>query len=141
VPPAQQPRYSIPPAFYPQFGALVFQQGPPPVPQPPPKAPKRRALENDDTVGPKSKKARSKGKAAPDGGASSMYHLHGRLRYDPQCTDDTGTSKRGYSAKKRSEAAQIAAQNGISDRSSLGVLLLTYFFSSTNADCVLLSGT
>lgn len=31
-----------------------------------------------------------------------------------QLTGGLGTSKRGYNAKKRSEAAQIAAQNGIS---------------------------
>lgn len=79
VPTAQQPRYAIPPGFYPHtYGAVVFQQGPAPVPQPPPKAPKRRAPENEGvTSGPKSKKAKSKGKAAADGAATgSVYYLY-----------------------------------------------------------------
>ncbi|KIM83963.1 hypothetical protein PILCRDRAFT_818994, partial [Piloderma croceum F 1598] len=94
APPAQQHRYAMPPGFFAPLGAMIFQQGPPPVPQPPPKVPKRRAAENEDTApGPKSKKAKSKGKSAADGAVAGS------------------TSKRGYNAKKRNEAAQIAAQN------------------------------
>jgi lysine-specific demethylase 3 len=120
---------------------MIFQQGPPPVPQPPPKAPKRRAPENEDaTAGTKSKKPKAKGKSAADGAvAGSMFQLHNPPHPDTQFTGDTGTSKRGYNAKKRSEAAQIAAQNGTSHCCSLSVSLLIPFSSSTDAVCVVLT--
>jgi lysine-specific demethylase 3 len=109
----------MPPGFYAPLGTMIFQQGPPPVPQPPPKAAKRRAAENEDMApGPKLKKAKAKGKSAADSAAAgSMYQLPSPPHQNTQFTGDTGTSKRGYNAKKRNEAAQIAAQNGMSHRS------------------------
>ena len=123
------------PGFYPHYGAFVFQQGPP-IPHPPPKAPKRAAPESEDAAAPKSKKAKSKGKVGADGG--SMHHRHGRcIKILNQY--DTDTSKRGYNSKKRNEAAQIAAQNGISYPCSFYTLLLMSYFSAIDAECFLLS--
>ncbi|KAH7916108.1 hypothetical protein BJ138DRAFT_996348 [Hygrophoropsis aurantiaca] len=81
----QQQRYAVA-AFYPPptaFPAIVYH-APPPV-----QLQKRASTEVEDNTAPKTKKARTK-KAAGEA---------------------TGASKRGYNAKKRSEAAQIAAQN------------------------------
>ncbi|EGO01531.1 hypothetical protein SERLA73DRAFT_166071 [Serpula lacrymans var. lacrymans S7.3] len=85
-PPQQQSRYNMP-QFYPAqaFPALVFQH-----PHPPPQMQKRASTELDDAPAPK-KKAKTTKKAAGD--------------------NANGSSKRGYNAKKRNEAAQIAAQN------------------------------
>ncbi|KAH7930065.1 Clavaminate synthase-like protein [Leucogyrophana mollusca] len=81
---AQQQRYTM--AFYPpptSFPAIVYHAPPPTQPQ------KRPSTEVEENPAPKTKKARTK-KAAGE---------------------SAGASKRGYNAKKRSEAAQIAAQN------------------------------
>ncbi|KAI0080657.1 hypothetical protein K474DRAFT_1614902 [Panus rudis PR-1116 ss-1] len=87
LPPVQHRGQPSPHAYYPQvaFVAVPIQQ----PPMPPPK----RALEEvpEEEPAPK-KKSRAK-KATGDGSAS--------------------TSRRGYSAKKRNEAAQIAAQNAM----------------------------
>ncbi|KAH7888104.1 hypothetical protein F5I97DRAFT_1865700 [Phlebopus sp. FC_14] len=68
------------------FPAMMYPH-PPPLPQ----VPKRPSTEVEDSSSQKSKKARTKTKAVDGNGNAS--------------------SKRGYNAKKRSEAAQIAAQN------------------------------
>ncbi|KAL4082085.1 hypothetical protein V8B97DRAFT_161135 [Scleroderma yunnanense] len=65
------------------FPAMLYPHPPPPAP-----AQKRPSTEVEDPPS-KSKKARTK----------------------PKTTDGNASSKRGYNAKKRSEAAQIAAQN------------------------------
>ena len=76
VPPAQQPRYAVPPGYYPHppYGAVVFQQAPS-MPQPPAKAPKRHAPETEDeAAGPKAKKAKSKKTVTDGAAANSMHH-------------------------------------------------------------------
>jgi hypothetical protein len=141
APPAQQTQFAIPPGFYSHtYGALVFQQGPPPVPQPPPKAPKRRALENDDTTtGPKSKKVKSKGKAAADGTATaSVYHLC-TVCYIKILNLQTIQAPQSEDTTRRS----VMKQRRLQLRTVYLTALCRCFaadilFSSTDADCVLL---
>ncbi|KAG9317119.1 hypothetical protein JVU11DRAFT_1310 [Chiua virens] len=84
-----QPMYEVgalmhPPGMFP----LLYQHPPPPPPPPPPQVQKRLSSEVEDPPSQKSKKAKK-----------------------AKSTDGNASSKRGYNARKRSEAAQIAAQN------------------------------
>ncbi|KAL4241200.1 Histone demethylase JHDM2-like protein [Abortiporus biennis] len=80
---APHPAYYHPPVA---FAAIPVMAAPP--------QPQKRALEaDDDQSNGKHKKSRTKGKTPADGNAAP--------------------SRRGYNAKKRSEAAQIAAQNAM----------------------------
>ncbi|KAH8106073.1 hypothetical protein BXZ70DRAFT_1004357 [Cristinia sonorae] len=72
------------PAFY-GIAAIPVMQAPPPPAQ------KRPLEQSEDESAPKAKKSRAKAKSTSEG--------------------STGASRRGYNAKKRNEAAQIAAQN------------------------------
>ncbi|KAG8218303.1 hypothetical protein J3R82DRAFT_3917 [Butyriboletus roseoflavus] len=84
------------------FSAMLYQH-PPLPPPPPPQVQKRPSSEIEEPLSQKSKKAK---KAKP--------------------TDGNASSKRGYNARKRSEAAQIAAQNA--------QLMPTVSYTSTSAD-------
>jgi lysine-specific demethylase 3 len=86
----------------PMFSAAMLYQHPPPPP-PPPQVQKRPSTEVEEPPSQKSKKAK---KAKP--------------------TEGNASSKRGYNARKRSEAAQIAAQNA--------QLMPTVSYTSTSAD-------
>lgn len=80
---SNQPRFAVPTFYSPQAIPAFF------YPAPAVSAPQKRpSTEVEDPPPQKGKKSRKKATA-----------------------DGTGTSKRGYNAKKRSEAAQIAAQN------------------------------
>ncbi|KAF8556275.1 Clavaminate synthase-like protein [Imleria badia] len=105
APMAGQPMFEVgtlmhaPPGM---FSAMLYQHHPPPPPAPP-QVQKRPSSEVEDPPSQKSKKAK---KAKP--------------------TDGNASSKRGYNARKRSEAAQIAAQNA--------QLMPTVSYTSTSAD-------
>ncbi|KZT12868.1 Clavaminate synthase-like protein [Laetiporus sulphureus 93-53] len=81
---ASQRPQPTPPSYYATHVAFAAA-----VPYPHPIAVQKRILEQPEEETPKSKKAKTKAKAA----------------------EGTAVSRRGYNAKKRSEAAQIAAQN------------------------------
>lgn len=106
--------FILPPPGYPLSHPLppITQPSNMQSPQPTPAQPsqKRRATDGEDSsAGPKTKKAKSKAKAPADGSCVSTIKwtlLINILRHR------IAASKRGYNAKKRSEAAQIAAQNG-----------------------------
>ena len=91
---------------------LYSQPSPPQLPQPPqpPRVvqppPEKRHRSEEGDAGPKSKRSKSTTAKTPGMEPSlfSVEQLHLR------CSQ--GASKRGYNAKKRSEAAQIAAQQG-----------------------------
>ncbi|KAL0949785.1 hypothetical protein HGRIS_009823 [Hohenbuehelia grisea] len=82
-------RYMPPPAYYP-YPYIPYPMHPPPMHMPQ-AGDKRPAPDSDDAQGGKQKKSKGKPKAAVD--------------------NTNGSSRRGYSAKKRNDAAQMAAQN------------------------------
>ncbi|KAF4574934.1 hypothetical protein EYR36_006286 [Pleurotus pulmonarius] len=92
MPPApQDPRYHPQQYYQPGIYAPMPYFTPDDHAQTHSMAQKRSAPDSDDTTGSKQKKTKSRAKSVGEGGP--------------------GPSRRGYNAKKRSEAAQIAAQN------------------------------
>ncbi|KAF4602128.1 hypothetical protein EYR40_005332 [Pleurotus pulmonarius] len=92
MPPApQDPRYHPQQYYQPGIYAPMPYFTPEDHAQTHSMAQKRSAPDSDDTTGSKQKKTKSRAKSVGEGGP--------------------GPSRRGYNAKKRSEAAQIAAQN------------------------------
>lgn len=107
------PIYHVP---YPQEHPRLEQHAQHEQPQPQARhiPEKRSHPDTDEAPQPKAKRAKAK-----TNGASGMLLLLAAVIY---CIDESpcfhilntaASSKRGYNAKKRSEAAQIAAQNGI----------------------------
>ena len=91
--------------FYP--GSIIAV----PIVQAPPPAPKRPLEQSEDESGPKAKKSRAKSKSTSEGSGESSSAFH--VLEVPDLVSSAGSSRRGYNAKKRNEAAQIAAQNGV----------------------------
>ena len=87
-------------------GILAF----PIMPAPPP-LPKRPLDQSEDESAPKAKKSRAKSKSTSEG-PGGLYLICRVICCLINCRK-AGSSRRGYNAKKRNEAAQIAAQNGM----------------------------
>lgn len=104
----------------------------PVAPYPPtvlPAAPKRQMEQSDEESGSKSKKARSNARLAKsaetNGVPSQRSHVVSALL---TVTLFSAQSRRGYSAKKRNEAAQIAAQNGACSSQQPTINILTALY-------------
>lgn len=95
------------------YAAIPIQHPPPHMlPQPlPPPAEKRPLNQSEEEVAPRTKKSRKTTKAAE--GSNNNSKLHAITTSFQLIGAQLATSRRGYNAKKRSEAAQIAAQNGM----------------------------
>ena len=97
-----------PHAYYPApvaFAAIPMMPAPPPP---------KRPLEvvEDEPSSSKAKKSRTKSKQASETSCSYLLFFIPRFNPNQASPFTASSSRRGYNAKKRSEAAQIAAQNG-----------------------------
>jgi len=94
--------YRPPPPYIPHVIPMPFLMQIPPVP------PKRPNDEEEESFSTPRKKTRTS-RAKADGSAGKCLDISGRRT---SSSDVHPVPKRGYTAKKRNEAAQIAAQNG-----------------------------
>lgn len=94
------------------YAAIPIQPPPHMLPQPLPPPVEKRPLEQaDEEAAPKTKKNKKATKSTEGTNGSGKLSA---ILTKPQShvVRSATTSRRGYNAKKRSEAAQIAAQNG-----------------------------
>lgn len=106
-------------AYYPApvaFAAIPVMPAPPPP---------KRPIEvvDDEPTANKAKKSRTKAKPASEAPCTFPSVSFMTLRSHASFATAT-SSRRGYNAKKRSEAAQIAAQNGAISRDCRGTHLI-----------------